>query len=120
MGWGASTSSRIAFQVPEGLDGCYVPVVATMGAAVSNFTAVSVSASGGPCSDAPARCPRHLGPRRADGIFRLTAQYPSAASWRQPPRAGTVAIDSRAPVSPLRSSSPAGREAAVSAAPPAV
>ena len=43
---------QIVFQVPEGLDGCYVPVVAKIGNAVSNFTTMSVSASGGACSDA--------------------------------------------------------------------
>ena len=43
---------QIVFQVPDGLDGCYVPVVAKIGNAVSNFTTMSVSASGGPCSDA--------------------------------------------------------------------
>ena len=42
---------QIVFQVPDGLDGCYVPVVAKIGNAVSNFTTMSVSASGGPCSD---------------------------------------------------------------------
>jgi uncharacterized protein (TIGR03437 family) len=43
---------QIVFQVPDGLDGCYVPVVAKIGNAVSNFTTMSVSASGGACSDA--------------------------------------------------------------------
>jgi len=43
---------QIVFQVPEGLDGCYVPMVAKIGNAVSNFTTMSISASGGACSDA--------------------------------------------------------------------
>jgi uncharacterized protein (TIGR03437 family) len=43
---------QIVFQVPDGLDGCYVPVVAKIGNAVSNFTTMSVSTSGGVCSDA--------------------------------------------------------------------
>jgi uncharacterized protein (TIGR03437 family) len=43
---------QIVFTVPDGLDGCYVPVVAKIGNAVSNFTTMSVSASGGVCSDA--------------------------------------------------------------------
>ena len=43
---------QIVFQVPDGLDGCYVPLVAKIGNAVSNFTTMSVSASGGACSDA--------------------------------------------------------------------
>ena len=43
---------QIVFQVPDGVDGCYVPVVAKIGLSVGNFTTMSVSASGGPCSDA--------------------------------------------------------------------
>jgi hypothetical protein len=43
---------QIVFQVPDGLDGCYVPVVAKIGDAVSNFATMSISASGGACSDA--------------------------------------------------------------------
>jgi uncharacterized protein (TIGR03437 family) len=43
---------QIVFQVPDGLDGCFVPVVAKIGNAVSNFTTMSVSANGGVCSDA--------------------------------------------------------------------
>jgi uncharacterized protein (TIGR03437 family) len=43
---------QIVFLVPDGLDGCYVPVVAKIGNAVSNFTTMSVSVSGGVCSDA--------------------------------------------------------------------
>jgi uncharacterized protein (TIGR03437 family) len=42
---------QIVFQVPDGLDGCYVPVVAKIGNSVSNFTTMSVSATGGVCSD---------------------------------------------------------------------
>jgi len=42
---------QIVFQVPEGVDGCYVPIVAKLGNSVSNFATMSVSASGGTCSD---------------------------------------------------------------------
>ena len=46
-----SGSDVIVFQVPDGLDGCYVPVVAKIGSFVSNFATMSISANGGPCSD---------------------------------------------------------------------
>jgi uncharacterized protein (TIGR03437 family) len=45
-------TDQIDFQVPAGVDGCYVPVVVKIGTAVSNFTTMSVSATGSACSDA--------------------------------------------------------------------
>lgn len=42
---------QIVFQVPSGVQGCYVPVVAKIGKMVSNFTTMSVSPDGGVCSD---------------------------------------------------------------------
>ena len=57
---------QIVFQVPNGVDGCYVPVVAKIGNSVSNFTTMSVSASGGPCSDPGGHhCRRRPRPRSA-------------------------------------------------------
>jgi len=42
---------QIVFTVPQGLSGCYVPVVAKIGNMVSNFTTMSIAPNGGPCSD---------------------------------------------------------------------
>lgn len=42
---------QIIFQVPDGVSGCYVPVVARIGNVVSNFGTMSVAANGGACSD---------------------------------------------------------------------
>lgn len=42
---------QIVFTVPEGVDGCYVPVVVKTGNVVSNFTTMSISRNGGGCSD---------------------------------------------------------------------
>jgi uncharacterized protein (TIGR03437 family) len=42
---------QIAFIVPDGLDGCFVPLSVRIGDAVSNFTTMSVSAAGDTCSD---------------------------------------------------------------------
>jgi uncharacterized protein (TIGR03437 family) len=42
---------QINFQVPAGVDGCYVPVSLRDGGVVSNFTTISVSSGGQACSD---------------------------------------------------------------------
>lgn len=42
---------QIVFVVPDGLDGCFVPLSVRIGNAVSNFTTMSVSAAGDTCSD---------------------------------------------------------------------
>jgi len=43
---------QINFQVPDVVDGCYVPVSVRNGGVVSNFTTISVSSGGQVCSDA--------------------------------------------------------------------
>ena len=42
---------QIAFTVPEGVEGCYVPVIVKTGTVVSNFTTMSVARTGSACSD---------------------------------------------------------------------
>ncbi|HYO82905.1 MAG TPA: hypothetical protein VES20_15975 [Bryobacteraceae bacterium] len=42
---------QIAFTVPEGVEGCYVPVIVKTGNVVSNFATMSVARSGNACSD---------------------------------------------------------------------
>jgi uncharacterized protein (TIGR03437 family) len=42
---------QIVFTVPDGVGGCFVPVFAKIGNSVSNFTTMSISADGSPCSD---------------------------------------------------------------------
>ncbi|HXI44545.1 MAG TPA: hypothetical protein VNH83_31465 [Bryobacteraceae bacterium] len=42
---------QINFQVPNGADGCYVPVWVRVGGIISNFTTISVSPSGQACTD---------------------------------------------------------------------
>ena len=61
---------QIVFQVPDGVDGCYVPVVAKIGNAVSNFTTMSVS-SGGPCSDALNFSATDISTAQASGHLRV-------------------------------------------------
>jgi uncharacterized protein (TIGR03437 family) len=43
---------QIAFEVPAGIEGCYVPIVVRAGNVVGNFGTFSVAARGGLCSDA--------------------------------------------------------------------
>jgi uncharacterized protein (TIGR03437 family) len=42
---------QIQFTVPDGVQGCYVPVAVKIGAVVSNFATVSISPDGSVCSD---------------------------------------------------------------------
>ena len=62
---------QIVFQVPDGLDGCYVPLVARIGNAVSNFTTMSVAASGGVCSDAAGITASHIQTAQRNNTIRL-------------------------------------------------
>ncbi|MBC8166330.1 MAG: hypothetical protein H7Y20_10710 [Bryobacteraceae bacterium] len=42
---------QIAFVVPDGVEGCYVPVVVRTGDVVSNFASIAVARTGNTCSD---------------------------------------------------------------------
>jgi uncharacterized protein (TIGR03437 family) len=42
---------QIAFDVPAGVTGCYLPVVVRSGGRISNFVSVAVNSSGASCSD---------------------------------------------------------------------
>jgi uncharacterized protein (TIGR03437 family) len=42
---------QIAFEVPAGVTGCYLPVVVRSGGRISNFVSVAVNSSGSSCSD---------------------------------------------------------------------
>lgn len=43
---------QVRFRVPAGVEGCYVPVAVRAGGVTSNFTTISVAASGSYCADA--------------------------------------------------------------------
>jgi uncharacterized protein (TIGR03437 family) len=43
---------QVVFEVPEGVQGCYVIVAVKVGGVVSNFTSMAVAAEGSVCSDA--------------------------------------------------------------------
>jgi len=42
---------EVFFEVPQGVEGCFVPVVVRAGTTYSNFTSMSIAAQGGFCSD---------------------------------------------------------------------
>jgi uncharacterized protein (TIGR03437 family) len=42
---------QVVFRVPDGVDGCYVPVAVNVAGTVSNFTSMAVTASADTCSD---------------------------------------------------------------------
>lgn len=42
---------QIVFTVPDGVQGCYVPLVVKNGNNVSNYTSIAISPNGGTCSD---------------------------------------------------------------------
>ena len=42
---------QIVFTIPDGVQGCYVPLVVKNGNNVSNYTSIAVSQNGGACSD---------------------------------------------------------------------
>ncbi len=48
---GAVGLDQVNFTVPQGLSGCYVPLVVTVGGQPSNWTTISIANGGGPCSD---------------------------------------------------------------------
>ena len=62
---------QISFEVPQGVEGCYVPVSIQIGDVISNFTSLSVSSSGGVCSDPNGFSGSDLEIARTTGNFRL-------------------------------------------------
>jgi uncharacterized protein (TIGR03437 family) len=48
---GFSGLDQMNFEVPAGVEGCYVPLAVKVGGVVSNFASMSVSSSGSVCSD---------------------------------------------------------------------
>jgi len=47
----------IRFRIPDGVTGCFVPVVVQIGSFVSNLASVSIAASGGACTPAVSTLP---------------------------------------------------------------
>jgi len=62
---------QVVFTVPDGLDGCYVPIVARIGNMVSNFGTLAVAANGGPCSDPYSFSASDVQTAQSNGHLRL-------------------------------------------------
>ena len=58
---------QIAFEVPAGVTGCYVPVAVRSGGTISNFASMAVSSGGGPCSDTAPTVPISIMNRASAG-----------------------------------------------------
>jgi uncharacterized protein (TIGR03437 family) len=62
---------QIVFQVPSGVEGCFVPVVAKIGTSVGNFTTMSIATGGGACSDASGFTSADIQAAQRSGKLRL-------------------------------------------------
>lgn len=56
----------IQFTIPDGVVGCYIPVVVQIGTSVSNLTAISIDPSGAACSMPPPTLPADLAQKLAN------------------------------------------------------
>ena len=61
---------QIVFTVPQGVEGCYVPVVVKTGDVVSNFTTMTVSSRAGSCTDLTGMSATQLESAQRSGTFR--------------------------------------------------
>ena len=61
---------QIVFAVPQGVEGCYVPVVVKVGDVVSNFVTMSVAPNGGVCTDPNGISGTQLESAQRSGTFR--------------------------------------------------
>jgi hypothetical protein len=55
----------IRFTVPDGITGCYIPVVVQIGKTVSNFATISIDPSGAACTPVPTGLPLDLSTKLA-------------------------------------------------------
>lgn len=65
---GFSGLDQINFEVPPGVEGCYVPLAVRVGGVVSNFASMSVSSSGSVCSDPLAISPSDIQKAQAGSL----------------------------------------------------
>jgi uncharacterized protein (TIGR03437 family) len=61
---------QIVFTVPQGVEGCYVPVVVKVGDVVSNFTTMTVSSRAGSCTDLSGMTSTQLESAQRSGTLR--------------------------------------------------
>ncbi len=63
-------TDQIVFVVPQGVEGCYAPVVVKTGAIVSNYTSIAVAATGNSCTDVNGISGPALDAARLSGNYR--------------------------------------------------
>ena len=68
---GSTGLDQINAEIPAGVEGCFVPVVAVVNGVASNFTTIAVSASGGECSDALGYTAADLATAQSAGGLRV-------------------------------------------------
>jgi uncharacterized protein (TIGR03437 family) len=62
---------QLVFEIPEGVEGCYVSLVVVVEGVVSNFTTVSIASNGGACSDPNVLSAQDLEKAASQGFLRL-------------------------------------------------
>ncbi len=86
---------QVAFTVPEGVTGCFVPVVLVVGGVPSNTTTISISDRGGACLDAGGLQVADLAKAQADGSLRVATILLERADFRLPVPAPLPSVQSR-------------------------
>jgi uncharacterized protein (TIGR03437 family) len=61
---------QIQFVVPEGISGCFVPLLVQIGGVVSNWTSISIAPEGGNCSDEYGFSSADISKAAGSGMFR--------------------------------------------------
>jgi uncharacterized protein (TIGR03437 family) len=67
---GCCVTDQVAFIVPDGVEGCYVPVVVKINDVVSNFVTMSVARNNGVCTDPNGISGTQLESAQRSGTFR--------------------------------------------------
>ncbi|HSB16985.1 MAG TPA: hypothetical protein VLE22_21215, partial [Bryobacteraceae bacterium] len=73
---------QIVVEIPQGVDGCYVPLVVSVDGVVSNFTTISVAANGGACSAQGFVTSQELQDARTRDSLRLGTIFLSHLSFK--------------------------------------
>ena len=64
---------QVVFIVPDGVEGCYVPIAVKIGDIVSNYTTMAISKTSDVCSDPTSFSEQDLRTAQKNGVFRTGA-----------------------------------------------
>ncbi len=73
---------QIVFEVPDGVAGCYVPVVVVVEGVPSNFVTMSIASEGSTCSDPGGLSPADLSRLQSSGALRIGSVAMSRTTLR--------------------------------------